>query len=92
MIPFPKVHIAQSVLNRIMNTLEETGPLSMPVAQPIIPDPTAEGLGIDAAVQTPAAPAAALPGNEETSEAGMVESSLNGGSPFSGALLGNIPI
>lgn len=92
MIPFPKVHIAQSVLNRIMNTLEETGPLSLPVAQPMIPDPTAEGLGIDAAVNTPAAPAAALPGNEEATDSAMLESSLQGGSPFGGALLGNISV
>lgn len=92
MIPFPKVHIAQSVLNRIMNTLEETGPLSMPVEQPIIPDPTAEGLAIDTQVNTPPAPAAALPGNESATDAGMLESSLAGGSPFDGALAGNIPV
>lgn len=92
MIPFPKVHIAQSVLNRIMNTLDDAGPLSPPVEQPIIPDPTAEGLAIDQHVNTPAAPAAALPGNEEATDQGMVQSSLEGGSPFSGALLGNIPV
>jgi hypothetical protein len=92
MIPFPKVHIAQSVINRIMNTLEETGPLSMPVEQPAIPDPTAEGMAIEAQAATPPAPVAALPGNEAATEAGMLESSLQGGSPFDGALLGNVPV
>lgn len=97
MIPFPKMHVAQSVLNRIANTLEEQGPLGMannppePVAlqvPPIAPDPTALGAELDSAIAKPIQPAAVAPGMEADANSGMLEASVMGGSPFSGALIG----
>lgn len=96
MIPFPKMHIAQSVLNRIANALEETGPLGMggnpqqpAVMQmpPIAPDPTQLGVQLDSAVAQPMQPVAVEPGMETDANNGMLEASAMGASPFSGALL-----
>lgn len=89
MIPFPKIHIAESVLNRIQNALEDTGPLSLSnMTPPVIPDPTVEGQRIEMkAEETPEA-AAPPPGTEMDTQNSMVESSVTGGSPFDGALLG----
>lgn len=88
MIKFPKMHIADSVLNRIKNELDGISPLNVPMPIPAVPDPTQQGLDIDAAVATPAAPTEALT-PEETE--GMIDSSAMGGSPFDGALLGSLP-
>jgi hypothetical protein len=97
MIPFPKMHIAQSVLNRISNALEEDSPLGVgakqqePVAlqlPPIAPDPTQLGMELDSAVAQPIQPAAVEPGMETDANNGMLEASAMGASPFSGALLG----
>ncbi len=96
-IQFPKLHIAQSVLNRIQNTLEETGPLGVGnkaltppafVPPPSVPDPTALGMAIDEKVEQPVAPAEVPPGTEEDANNGMLEASVMGGSPFDGALSG----
>lgn len=92
MIPFPKIHIAQSVINRILNTMDDVGSMSMPAIEPSVPDPTIEGAAIDEKVNAPAAPVAAADGNEAATGEAMVESSLTGGSPFDGALAGNVPI
>lgn len=92
MIPFPKLHIAASVLNRIQNTLEEQGPLGLgdespqlplPMMPPIAPDPTGEGLALGEQLSQPPAPISAPPGSED----GMLEESVLGGSPFDGALV-----
>jgi len=88
MIPFPKMHVAQSVLNRVMNTLEGNQALAMPMEPPVVPDPSVMGQQIDTAAATPPAPAALPPGTEGEGNAGMLESSVMGGSPFSGALIG----
>lgn len=89
MIPFPKMHIAESVLNRIQNALEDTGPLSLTVMEPpIVPDPLANGLRIEEeAIKTPVE-AGPPPGLEQQTEDGLVAESVQGGSPFDGALIG----
>ena len=87
MIPFPKVHIAESTINRILNTLDgESHTLNPPMVAPTVPESQLQGAQIDAATTKPAVPAA--PPDEAASNAGMLESSVLGGSPFNGALLG----
>lgn len=97
MIPFPRMHIAQSVINRISNTLEEVGPLGMsnkkpaaPVAQepPIPPNPSVEGMQIDNRLKSMPPPVAVPPEQETDVNSAMLETSAMGGSPFDGALLG----
>lgn len=97
MIPFPKMHIAQSVLNRIANQLEERGPLGesnkppAPVEMqepPIAPDPLAMGMAIDDKLGAPTAPIGVAPEDEADANNGMLEASALGGSPFDGALIG----
>jgi len=84
-IPFPKIHIAESVLNRIQNTLDGDGPLGLTVMQPpIVPDPLASGLGLDAALSQQPPPATLSPQAEDSA----ATESVLGGSPFDGALLG----
>lgn len=89
-IPFPRMHIAESALNRVLNAVEEsqTG-LGLPMPSPdMIPNPTAQGLEIDDKLSQPPVPADPPPGTEETTNNAMLESSLTGGSPFDGALMG----
>lgn len=94
-IPFPKMHIAESVLNRIQNALEDSGPFSLTTPEmmqpPLIADPLAEGLAIEEETKKTPEPAAPEPGLEESAETGLISSSLAGGSPFDGALLGSMP-
>lgn len=84
-IPFPRMHIAQSVLNRIMNTLDEIEPPAIAAVQPeppIVEEPLDEGLTLDASLEQP------LPGttaNQQQQE-GLLAESVVGGSPMQGAL------
>lgn len=97
-IPFPKMHIAQSVLNRISNTLEEEGPLGLtkskqpeaPMMQeaPVVPQPEMLGTAIDEKIEQPTEPVALAPDAEQSGEDGMLGESIRGGSPFDGALIG----
>lgn len=88
-IPFPKMHIAQSVINRILNTIEGEESLSMTAMQPPIPpDPTIEGVALDSKLETPASPVEVPPEAQDAANASMVENSVMGGSPFDGALVG----
>jgi hypothetical protein len=92
-LPFPKLHIAESVLNRIQNALEDVGPMGIvvPVA-PVVPNPEPVGLMIDEQVSQPA-PAPVPPQGLEQQTNQMAEaSSFTGGSPFDGALLGGMGI
>jgi hypothetical protein len=59
MIKFPKVHIAASVLNRILNARDElngSGPPAggqSPQQPPVVPDPALMGAVIDQQIATP---------------------------------------
>jgi hypothetical protein len=89
MIPFPKIHIAASVLNRIANTLEGEPQFVTPQYSPLPPtDPSALGQQIDNAVSEPPPPVAAHPGQEQQTDQSMATASAEGGSPFDGALMG----
>lgn len=88
MIPFPKLHIAESAINRILNTLEgKAGPLQF-IEPPITADPLPLGLALDEEVQQPIAPSEVPPEQQPGAEAGAEASSLSGGSPFDGAVAG----
>jgi hypothetical protein len=89
MIPFPKIHIAESVMNRIINTVEGEPSLGIPQPAPLPPaDPAALGQQIDEQVDTPLAPSEPPPGTEQQTQQGAELASVTGGSPFDGALVG----
>jgi hypothetical protein len=68
MIKFPRVHLAQSVVNRILNTRDELQRSSSapapptPTPPPVVPDPTLEGAELDNNLAEP--PPGELPGLE----------------------------
>lgn len=91
MIPFPKLHIAESALNRIFNALDgELQSFNPPMEPPIVPDATGTGTAVETALAQPPAPASVPPENQEISNASAMESVLNGGSAFNGALMGSM--
>lgn len=91
MIPFPKLHIAESALNRLLNALDDNkGGLGIPLPPPVIPDTTQLGLQLNEQLSQPPVPATVPPEDVEATNAGMLESSIMGGSPFDGALLGSM--
>ena len=99
MIQFPKMHIAASVLNRISNTLEEKGPLGLstqkPVApemieQPEVPNPAVISNALNNKIKEPMQAVSVAPEAEADANAGMLEASAMGGSPFDGALIGSV--
>lgn len=98
MIPFPKMHIATSVLNRISNTLEERGPLGLEAEKetapveiqepPLIPSPNVLSQEINNELKTPMDPVSVDPELQEPVQQEMIAEAASGGSPFDGALLG----
>jgi hypothetical protein len=91
MIPFPKLHIAESVLNRIFNALDgEMTSINPPMEAPDVPDASAEGAAVETQLATPPAPAEVAPGTEQAAGAGALESTLSGGGAFDGALMGSL--
>ena len=89
MIPFPRMHIAESAMNRINNALDDYADADARVAlmpAPIPPaDPIALGQEIDQRSAQPVQPAA-LP--DDPLAAGASVESVFGGSPLAGALQG----
>ncbi len=85
MIPFPRLHIAESVLNRIQNTLEDLEPVMPSINTAPIPpaDPIALGQQIEEQTQAPSVPVSAP--DDEVSAAASQES-IFGGSPLAGAV------
>jgi hypothetical protein len=86
-IPFPRIHIAESVLNRIYNAMDDTQPMfpSVNPPPPITADPVALGQQIEQQTETPAPPVAMT---DDPIAAGAAEESIFGGSPLSGAVAG----
>lgn len=85
MIPFPRIHIAESVLNRMQNAIDDIAPLFPSInPAPIQPaEPIALGEQIEEQTETPAAPVS-MP--DDPIAAGAAEESIFGGSPLSGAI------
>jgi hypothetical protein len=86
-IPFPKIHIAESVLNRMMNAIEDIEPMFPSInAQPIPPaDPIALGQQIEEQTSVPPQPVS-MP--QDPVEAGAAVEGIFGGSPLAGAVDG----
>ena len=91
------MHIAQSVINRISNTLEEQGPLGFsnkPVPMPEltlppeVPNPAVIGNALNNKIKEPTQQVGVSPEMETDANNGMLQASVMGGSPFDGALLG----
>ena len=91
-IPFPKMHIAESAINRILNAVEGEKSLSLSsnemLTPPTAPDPGLEGAQLDQHLNTPPAPADVPPQDAQAADQSAVTTSALGGSPFDGALLG----
>lgn len=84
-IPFPKIHIAESVVNRIQNTLDDIAPMFPSINPAPIPpaDPIALGAQIEQQTAQPAPPVAA---SDDPVASGAAAESIFGGSPLAGAL------
>jgi hypothetical protein len=91
-IPFPKMHIAASAINRIMNAVEGEKSLGFSatdmISPPTTPDPGVEGAMLDTKIATPVAPADVPPDQAPQAEQSAEATSALGGSPFDGALMG----
>lgn len=87
MIKFPKMHIAESVMNRIMNAVEGNTPLNAvvsPMEDPSTPpDPAAIGEAIEDGTVAPV-PEVSIDPNATPEQTGLLDESLRGGSPFDG--------
>lgn len=81
MIRFPRMHIAQSVVNRIINTANQVRPQQdlPPPHVPAVPDPGEQGEKIEDALSTSPGPMHSPAG----AEAAMLEAALSGTSPAS---------
>ena len=79
-IRFPKMHIAESVSNRILNIadgLPSAVTMPLPMSAPVPPDVPGQGEALDAQLQTPPGPAE-LPAGAD----GAVVSAALGGEPM----------
>lgn len=87
MIPFPKIHIAESVMNRIYNALDDTQPMFPSINPAPIPpaDPIALGQQIEQQTSIPPQPVS-MPA--DPIEAGAAVEGVFGGSPLAGAIDG----
>jgi hypothetical protein len=85
MIPFPRIHIAESVLNRIQNAIDDTAPMFPSINPAPIPpsDPIALGQQIEEQTEVPQQPVG-VP--DDPVAAGAAAESIFGGSPLAGAV------
>lgn len=77
-IRFPKMHIAQSVVNRILNVADGIQPSPTPAPPPAAPDPAqvaVQGAAIDYKLHSP--DTGPLPGIEATPEVALGKPVLN---------------
>lgn len=94
-IRFPKMHIAQSVVNQILNAHDEIErSIAPPVAAepreaPDVADPTLEGAMLDTKLQQPVSPDMPPPTDGPNGPAvNTLEATLSGGTPLNGLLDG----
>lgn len=91
-IRFPRMHVAQSVVNRILNVADElvaqrapAVPEPHPAPEPA--DPTIPGAELDLALREPLAPMPPIDeGNPADPSANAAEATLSGGRPLQGLL------
>lgn len=88
MIKFPKVHIAQSVVNRILNVADDldTERSAPTIDVPTVPDPAMAGARLDQALSAP--PPAIPP--PDGAEGDMAAAAITGSSPMDAAVLKGI--
>lgn len=72
-IRFPRMHIATSVQNRIINMASAIGPQVSELPAPAVPDATKEGAKLDQALSQPPGDMAAPAGAEEAVAAAALE-------------------
>lgn len=90
MIPFPKMHIAASVINRVLNTVEGKHALGVEfMPPPVTADPLMQGAALDSALSQQMQPVGVAPELEQDAAAGALEESAAGGSPLAG-MIGSI--
>lgn len=84
MIRFPKMHIAQSVVNRILNVANDIDSTKQrtPPSLPALPDVGTQGTKLDQALETP--PAATSP--PDGAEPAMLDAAIAGDSPMDAAV------
>lgn len=84
MIKFPKMSVATSTVNRILNIWDEVDQLALaaplPAAQPYVPDTAAQGAQLDAALSQPVA------GDAGPAGAAVAEGAAAGRSPLDALL------
>lgn len=94
MIKFPRMHIATSVVNRILNAADEIErsrpqaaqePVAAPIA-PTVPDPSVEGAALDSALQTQPPAMPPLEDDPASDTANAIEPILHGGTSLDGLL------
>jgi len=90
-IKFPKVHIAESVVNRILDVRDgiEARAAAALATAPNVPDSTTEGAVLDAKLGTPTPDVgeASLDGSNSVA-ANTFEAAVSGGKPIQGVLDG----
>ena len=69
---FPQIHIATSVVNRLLNLRDSIQPPAVVSPVPNVPDPTMEGGAIDASTLAPTPPVAASTDVAPAVDAGLV--------------------
>lgn len=87
MIPFPRIHIAESVMNRIQNTLEDVEPMFPSINSAPVPPSNTAALGQQIEEQTETPPQPVGTPNDQVAAA-AAEESIFGGSPLAGAIDG----
>lgn len=88
-VRLPKMHIATSVVNRILNTYDEINQSLAPAPammaeMPNVPDPTLEGANLDIGLETVVPEGAAAPADPLQSDA--VGAALMGGDTADGVI------
>lgn len=98
MIRFPRMHIATSVVNRILNAADEletaadrrnppaTAAFRREPPVPAVPDPTIEGAELDAALRQPPGDMPPLERDPASPTANAIEPVLHGGTSLDGLL------
>lgn len=82
-IKFPKVHIATSVVNRILDVAD--GISRMPaLVVPNAPEPLPQGAQLDAALAQPTPAVGAVGENPDSDENNAFEAAVSGGSSLDG--------
>jgi|SRR5262252_7103129 len=95
MIRFPELHIAESVVNRILAThdhinAKDSATTRAAAEPPMLPDTHMEGATLDLELMQPTPPVGELPqnlGGNSPSE-NIFESTVSGGTPYQGLLDG----